>query len=99
MTTYYKYGERWNSNKELREWEEGELELHLFNTEEAMHLLYLGKYSQAISLAQRCSELYDLPRYIYNNIIEELKEDQELQETIKNYNNELAPRTRRQYNE
>ena len=94
MTTYYKYGEKWNSNKELREWEQWELDLFLKNTEEAMHLLYQGKYYQAILTAQRYSGLYDLPRYIYNNIVKELKEDEELQETIKNYKNELAPRRR-----
>ena len=94
MATYYKYLGKWNSNKELREWEKRELELHLFNTEEAMHLLYQGKYHLAILTAERYSGLYDIPKYIYNNIVKELKEDEELQETIKNYKNELAPRRR-----
>ena len=92
MTKYYKYGEKWSSNEEMREWEQRELELYLFNTEEAMHLLYQGEYTKALGVARRYSGLYDIPRYIYNNIVKELKEDQELQETIRNYNNELSPR-------
>lgn len=92
MTTYYKYGSKWNSNKELREWEKSELELYLYNTEEALHLLYQGHYIQALMLAVDHSGLYELPVYIYDNIIKQLKEDQGLQDTIRNYNNELAPK-------
>lgn len=81
--TIYKYGSRFKDTRELREWEKWELKLHVDNTEESQRLLYRGRYREALNYAREEAGLHNIPSYIYRELIQEFKEDEELQETIR----------------